>query len=195
VATVFLQGCPWDCLYCHNPDLIDPRRPGSVPWGEVLALLERRRGLLDGLVLSGGEPTRQDLTAAVGQVKALGFAVGLHTMGAYPQRLSKLLPLLDWVGFDVKAAPGQVEAITRRPGSSALMARSLGLVLASGVDCQVRTTWGPGALSRSEAEAAQDWARGRGASNLVLQAVRLEGTRPEFAQAWAAGQEGRVGGH
>jgi pyruvate formate lyase activating enzyme len=186
VATVFCQGCPWDCLYCHNPDLIDPRRPGTVPWADVAELLGRRRGLLDGVVFSGGEPTRQDLRAAIGQVKALGFGVGLHTMGAYPRRLAQLLPLVDWVGFDVKAAPSGLEAICRARGAARTTETSLDLLLASGVDYQIRTTWGPGVLNRGEAERARDWARARGAVDPVLQTVRTEGTRSEFAAAYGA---------
>jgi pyruvate formate lyase activating enzyme len=186
VATVFLQGCPWDCVYCHNPDLIDPRRPGTIPWDDVLAFLADRRGLLDGLVFSGGEPTRQDLTGAVAQVRALGFKVGLHTMGAYPSRLARLLPLLDWVGFDVKAAPGRLESIVRRPGAGRTMARSLDLLLASGVDHQLRTTWGPGVQTAAEAAAAQDWVSRRGGGQVVLQPVRPDGARPEFVQRFQA---------
>ena len=62
-ATVFLQGCPWNCFYCHNRDLIPARTPGRVAWEEVRALLRRRRGLLDGVVLTGGEALRQDALA------------------------------------------------------------------------------------------------------------------------------------
>ncbi|MDR1799470.1 MAG: anaerobic ribonucleoside-triphosphate reductase activating protein, partial [Bifidobacteriaceae bacterium] len=175
-----LQGCPWDCLYCHNPELIDPRRPGTLAWDEVLAFLETRRGLLDGVVFSGGEATRQDLRAACGQVKALGFGVGLHTMGAYPRRLAEVLPLADWVGFDIKGPPGAVERIVGRRGVQPKVAVSLRLLLASGVDYQVRTTWGPGVLSRAEAEAALAWAHRQGVADPVLQLVRVEGTRPSF---------------
>jgi pyruvate formate lyase activating enzyme len=185
-ATVFLQGCPWNCLYCHNPDLIDPRRPGSVAWSEVIDLLHRRAGLLDAVVFSGGEPTRQDLRDAIVQVKDLGFDVGLHTMGAYPRRLAALLDLVDWVGFDVKATPAMVAAITRTAGSARTMTRSLDLVIASGVPYQVRTTWGPGVMDRAQAEAVRDWARRRGAVDPVLQDVRRDGTRPEFAAKFAA---------
>jgi pyruvate formate lyase activating enzyme len=186
-ATVFAQGCPWDCLYCHNPDLIDPRRPGGISWGAVIDLLARRRGLLDGLVFSGGEPTRQDLRDAIVQVKAMGFGVGLHTMGAFPGRLAQVLPLVDWVGFDVKARPADLAAITRRAGADRTMTESLDLLLASGVAYQVRTTWGPGVMSRADAEAVQAWARGRGAVDPVLQAVRPDGARPDFAAALARG--------
>ena len=86
VATAFLQGCPWRCTYCHNAAILDPRAPGTVPWRDVLDLLARRHGLLDGLVFSGGEPTRQARpvpTAARGA--CAGFGVGLHTVGHVPE--------------------------------------------------------------------------------------------------------------
>lgn len=106
VATVFLQGCPWDCGYCQNPDSRDARTPGRVDWADVLGLLRRRRGLLDGVVFSGGEATRQPaLEEAMRQVRELGFGVGLHTAGPYPGRLERVLPLVDWLGLDVKALP------------------------------------------------------------------------------------------
>jgi pyruvate formate lyase activating enzyme len=185
VATVFAQGCPWDCVYCHNPDLIDPRATGAMAWEEVLDLLRRRRGLLDAVVFSGGEPTRQDLAPAIADARALGFGVGLHTSGAYPKRLAALLPLVDWVGFDVKALPSEVDSITRVTASSSKMVRSLDLLLASGTDYQVRTTWGPGVMARREAERVRDWARRRGARDPVLQEVRTAGARPDFAEAFA----------
>ena len=59
VASLFLQGCPWACPYCQNAAIIDPRVPGVVAWDAVERLLARRRGLLDGVVFSGGEATRQ----------------------------------------------------------------------------------------------------------------------------------------
>ena len=107
-ATVFLQGCPWNCFYCHNQALIPVRVPGLVAWQEVRDLLARRRRLLDGVVFTGGEALRQDALAdAAAEVRRAGFAVGLHTAGAYPRRLADVLAtgLVDWVGLDVKALP------------------------------------------------------------------------------------------
>ena len=64
-ASLFLQGCPWACPYCHNSAIIDPRIPGVVAWGALEDLLARRRGLLDGVVFSGGEATRQIALGAI----------------------------------------------------------------------------------------------------------------------------------
>ena len=73
-AVVFCQGCPWRCGYCHNPHLIPPRAAAALEWDDVLAFLERRRGLLDAVVFSGGEPTAQrGLAAAMREARALAY--------------------------------------------------------------------------------------------------------------------------
>lgn len=141
-AVVFCQGCPWRCGYCHNPHLLPLRSPVPAPcWEDVLAFLEKRRGLLDAVVFSGGEPTlHAGLADAMKAVRARGFGIGLHTAGIYPVRLASLLPLVDWVGFDMKAPFEDYEDITRTPHSGLRARRSLEILLASGVACQVRTT-------------------------------------------------------
>ena len=120
-ATVFLQGCPWRCPYCHNPGL-QATAPceggvgdgaGEVSWAGFVDLLGRRRGLLDGVVFTGGEPTmHRGLGAAIDEVHVLGFDVGLHTSGCYPEALGRILDdhRPDWIGLDVKADPRDAEA-------------------------------------------------------------------------------------
>jgi len=194
VATVFLQGCPWQCTYCHNPSLIDPRGPAATDWSAVTELLGRRRGLLDGVVFSGGEPTRQiALGAAMAAVRERGFGVGLHTGGAYPSRLRAVLGLVDWVGLDIKATPAQFERITRRPGSATPAYRSLELVLESGVDLQVRTTVDPTVMTEDDVRELSAHLAGLGVREHVLQRVRPDGTTPEYAAALAAARPLPVG--
>ena len=158
-ATVFLQGCPWNCFYCHNPALIDPRAEGAYSWSDVLDLLCDRIGLLDGVVFSGGEPTLQRaLLPAMDIVRSLGFRVGLHTGGAYPGLLAQALPHVDWVGLDIKALPRGYDAVTGRPHSAENAWRSLELVLGNRLlragsdrplDLEVRTTVHPAAIDDS----------------------------------------------
>lgn len=144
-AVVFCQGCPWRCRYCHNVHLLPARAEHLIPWAEIRAFLQSRRGLLDAVVFSGGEPTLQSgLAAAMREVRDLGFKVGLHTAGIYPRRLRRLLPLLDWVGLDIKAMPADYPAITGVPGSGERAWESLGILLAAEVPLQVRTTPLPG---------------------------------------------------
>ena len=112
-AVVFLQGCPLACPYCQNEAILDPKVPGAVPWSQVEALLARRAGLLDGVVLTGGEALRQaGVVDAARRVREMGFGVGLHTAGVYPRALAKILPHTDWVGIDVKAMPDGYAAAT-----------------------------------------------------------------------------------
>jgi pyruvate formate lyase activating enzyme len=151
VATIFCQGCPWSCGYCHNPHLIPPEGPGRIDWATVRRFIESRRGLLDGVVFSGGEPTLQAaLPEAIAQVRALGFRIGLHSGGPYPARFARLLPLLDWVGFDVKAAFDDYARITGVSGSGDRARESLTMLVASGVACDVRTTVQPGLLDAAD---------------------------------------------
>lgn len=190
VATAFLQGCPWRCAYCHNAAILDTRTPGAVPWSAVRELLDRRHGLLDGVVFSGGEPTRQPgLLDAVRRVKADGYLVGLHTGGAYPARLAALLPYVDWVGFDVKAPAHLYRAITRAGGPTTAAERafaSLRLVLEAGVDVTVRTTVDPTVLTDDDVRELTDTLFAMGVPEHVLQQVRTEGTTPEYRAALAA---------
>jgi pyruvate formate lyase activating enzyme len=143
-AVVFCQGCPWRCSYCHNPELLDARAAPRLAWEEVLRFLRGRRGLLDGVVFSGGEPLLQAaLPAALAEVRALGFQTALHTGGMYPERLAEVLPLLDWVGLDVKAPWHRLDGLTASRNSAARVLDSLLRVMVSGVAYECRTTWSP----------------------------------------------------
>ena len=127
-AVVFCQGCPWRI----------------IPWTELISFLARRKGLLDGVVFSGGEPTMQPgILEAVCTVKAMGFKVGIHTAGPYPEVLESLLPYLDWIGMDLKAPFEDYELITGIPDSGRAARISADMVINSGIAHQFRTTVHP----------------------------------------------------
>jgi pyruvate formate lyase activating enzyme len=144
-CVVFLAGCNFDCPYCHNPQLTgDPgRRPAAVAAAEVFAFLDERRGLLDGVVISGGEPTLSpDLPDFCARVKSLGYPVKLDTNGSRPQMLTRLIRegLVDYVAMDIKTDPERYEVgIAGRCDSSALLA-SIHVIMGSGLDYEFRTT-------------------------------------------------------
>jgi pyruvate formate lyase activating enzyme len=182
-AVVFAQGCPWNCLYCHNPHLLTAGE-GSVPWDEVMAFLGTRVNLLDGVVFSGGEPTVQAaLTDAIADVRKLGFRVGLHTGGPNPARLAEILPLVDWVGFDVKAPFAEYERITRVPGSGDRALESLRALVASGVAYEVRTTVHPDLLGGEDLERLSVELAEEGVARWAVQAYRPDGAREGLADA------------
>lgn len=175
-AVVFLQGCPWACGYCHNPHLLPARGAAPGDWEGVRAFLGRRRGLLDGVVFSGGEPTRQEgLADALREVRALGFQTGLHTSGAFPGRLREVLPLLDWVGMDLKAPFDAYDAVTGVPASGAKARESAGLLAAGGVAHEFRTTVHPLLHSEESLLRLAEDLRALGARRWFLQEFRREG--------------------
>jgi pyruvate formate lyase activating enzyme len=177
-AVVFCQGCPWRCGYCHNPHLIPARGENEIPWDDVLAFLHRRQGLLDGVVFSGGEPTLQpELADAMRAVRALGFKIGLHTGGAYPRRLTEVLPLIDWVGLDAKAPFADYARITGVAGSGAPALASLESVLASGAAHEIRTTVHPALLADADVVSLAQDLSARGVKRYVIQPFRSQGCK------------------
>lgn len=147
-AVVFTQGCNWRCPWCHNKGLLALRpQPGALDAQEVLVRLERRRGKLDGVVVTGGEPTLQaDLEPFLRKVRALGFRTKLDTNGSNPRILSRLLAeeLLDFVAMDLKAPlPRYSEAAGVAVDTEAFR-ECLALLRGSRVPHHLRTTRWPG---------------------------------------------------
>ena len=139
-AVLFLQGCGFRCQYCHNGHLADVRAKGQIAWSSIREFLQSRQGLLDAIVFSGGEPTVQRaLLPAIDEAKALGFKVGLHTTGASPLMLARVLPKLDWVGFDIKGLTEDYAYITGVDAGNKCW-QSLRLLLNADIDYEVRTT-------------------------------------------------------
>lgn len=145
-AVIFVAGCPWRCFYCHNPHL--QQRHARYDWTEVCEWLQSRRGLLDGVVFSGGEPLSEiQLPQMMETVRAMGFKIALHSAGVYPERLAAVLPLVDWIGLDIKTnAPGY-DALTGRVRSHTPADISLQILLDAHCEFECRTTWSPAWLS------------------------------------------------
>jgi pyruvate formate lyase activating enzyme len=184
-AVVFCQGCPWRCAYCHNPHLVASDGPESHDWAAIVRWLDTRKGLLDAVVFSGGEPTAQGaLGIAMDAVRALGFEVGLHTGGAYPRRLAEVLPHAGWIGLDVKAPPSGYAAVTGARGSASAAFASLDLVLAAGKPYEVRTTVHPSVTSTDALERLAGNLASRGVTRWVLQPFRPTGcAHPDLVAA------------
>ncbi len=143
-CTVFLAGCDLRCPFCHNAELIDGIAPAVMEDGELLAFLEKRRGLLDGVCFTGGEPLlRKDLPELIAKIRTLGYAVKLDTNGTHPAALKALLDagLLDYAAMDIKNDPARyaatcgLETMDLSP-----VLESVALLKASGIDFEFRTT-------------------------------------------------------
>ncbi|MFA0811148.1 anaerobic ribonucleoside-triphosphate reductase activating protein [Microbulbifer epialgicus] len=174
-AVVFCQGCPWRCRYCHNSELLPARAPSAYDWDQILVFLAGRRGLLDAVVFSGGEPTAQStLETAIAQVRELGFKVGLHTAGIYPRRLRRLIPCLDWVGLDIKALPENYPAITGVEGSGMAPWQCVELLAEAETPLQVRLTRHPRLTSDDEVTQIRKNLRKYGINHLEVQRCNSE---------------------
>ena len=175
-AVVFCQGCPWRCGYCHNPHLIPRDSAEKLAWPAVMDFLRRRRGLLDAVVFSGGEPTLQEgLSQAIAEVRRLGFRIGLHTGGTYPLRLKESLTLLDWVGMDIKADFADYARVTGTPRSGDKALESARLLLESGIAHEFRTTVHPLYHTAEGLLQLAGTLRDLGVRNYVLQEFRAQG--------------------
>ncbi len=177
-TVIFLQGCPWRCVYCQNVHLQSGVPTDSLPWEEVMNLLRDRLGFIDGVIFSGGEPLVQSgLAAGIKEVKSLGLKVGIHTSGALPEKFAQVVNLLDWVGFDVKNLFSDYQTITMVPGSGDSALESLKILLASRVDFEVRMTVHPLMSVDAVTEAMREVAS-LGVKNAALQKCRDENENP-----------------
>ena len=150
-CVAFVRGCDLDCFYCHNRELLSPGE-GELTSGEVLDFLRRRQGLLDGIVVSGGEPTLySDLTDFLKQVKALGFQVKLDTNGQHPKVVQALMQqrLVDYVAVDWKALPQHCLEVTGREDAWEKARQTILLLMDEKTAFEARTTLYPG-LTRGE---------------------------------------------
>ncbi len=143
-CTVFLQGCNFRCPFCHNTDLLPREGEELMSVEELLRFLRSRRGLLDGVCITGGEPTMQaGLADLMREIKALGYAVKLDTNGSRPAVLRSIVEagLADYVAMDVKHAPHGYGAITglEKPDLASIE-ESLRFLLSDKVDYELRTT-------------------------------------------------------
>lgn len=152
-VVAFLQGCPWRCPFCYNQTLQDFKAEGNASWYNLVHLLEHRKGVVDGVVFSGGEPLMQtNLAEAMEIVRNMGFEVGMHTGGYNPEALEKVISKLSWIGFDIKAPfdAEKYKIATGGFGDVEKIKQSLDIVIKSGVNFECRTTCDPRILDTDD---------------------------------------------
>lgn len=142
-AVVFTAGCNLRCPFCHNPELVTGTPAEAFTEDEVLVHLHARRGKLDGLVVTGGEPLlHAGLPAFLNRVKEAGFLVKLDTNGTLPGALAPVLDerLVDFVAMDIKAPPSKYAQLAGTAVDPAAIRESIRLIRAAGIDHIFRTT-------------------------------------------------------
>jgi pyruvate formate lyase activating enzyme len=144
-AIVFTQGCNFRCRYCHNPELVYPHLfTEPVPEEEIYAFLKRRQGTLEGVVVSGGEPTlHEDLPRFLADLKKMGYKTKIDTNGSRPDVLAHLIneQLVDFIAMDLKAPLEKYALITGKDTNSAIIKNSIDLIRKSGLLHEFRTTY------------------------------------------------------
>ncbi len=144
-AVLFTRGCNFRCPYCHNPELVDPLRyVEPVPDGEVFAFLESRVGRLDGVVVTGGEPTlHPDLPDFLQRIRRLGFFMKLDTNGSNPDMIEELIEtkMLDYIAIDVKSAPDSYARVSGAHADIDAVRRCIELAISSGLPHELRMTF------------------------------------------------------
>ena len=144
-CTVFLPGCNLRCPYCHNASLVLPQRccPGSISPEALLRFLEKRAGLLEGVCITGGEPTlHRELPALLRQIRQLGYLTKRDTNGSNPRMLSSLLEegLLDYVAMDIKNSPARYRETCGGADIFPQARESAAMLMESGIEYEFRTT-------------------------------------------------------
>ncbi len=163
-STVFFGGCTFRCPYCHNADLV--LRPETIPTMAAdgfLSYLDGRKGWLEAVCFTGGEPLlHDDLEDLIRVVRERGLKVKVDTNGSFPDRLEALLALglVDWVALDVKAALERYREVTRSEVDVEKIVRSADLLRAAGVRTTFRTTVVPGLVGREDVVKIGEWLRG-----------------------------------
>lgn len=144
-CVLFLAGCNFDCPYCHNPGLVKEYKECSsyIREEEIYNFLEERKGFLDGVVISGGEPTLQkDLADLCGRIKEMGYSIKLDTNGSMPDHLKQLLDrdLVDYIAMDIKTDPLNYDPLIKKDYNPEDLLYSISAIMGSGSDYEFRTT-------------------------------------------------------
>lgn len=186
-AVVFVPGCNMDCWYCHNRSLwgeenrIDP--------ADIDAFLNKRQGFIDGVVITGGEPTLQhDLKEYVLHIKDKGYLVKLDTNGLRPNVVKKLLPHIDYIAMDLKAPPGEISRVVSLDIDENKIWQTADMIMDSNMDYEFRTTMMP---MLSEDDIVRIAQRISSAKKYALQQYRktgLKGALPNPLSAAAVAQ-------
>lgn len=143
-AIVFTQGCNFRCSYCHNPELVNPKfflEP--IPKKKIFSFLEKRKGKLDAVEITGGEPTLQpDLIDFLKQIKKMDYLLKIDSNGSNPEVIKRAieLKLVDYIAMDVKAPLERYQEITNSNVDTNKIKRTIELIMNSEVDYEFRTT-------------------------------------------------------
>jgi len=176
-SVVFLTGCPFRCPYCHNHELVNSKGVEVSP--EQVASELSENYLIDGVCITGGEPTMQsDLVGLLKELRERDLSVKLDTNGYYPERLERLVEFVDYVAIDFKTSPKKYGSLTGKKDAWNRVEKSLKLLNEIEVSWEIRTTVVPTLVWKNELREIADTIRNAGikADRIVLQQFNNENT-------------------
>ena len=161
-CTIFTFGCNFHCSYCHNPELIvDDGRP-EIKEGEILEFLKNRKDFLDGVCITGGEPSlNKDLPEFISKIKKLGFFVKLDTNGSNPEMLKELIEKksVNYIAMDIKAPLEFYESVANVKVNKDDIQKSVDLIKKM-EEYEFRITVVPGLFNEKQAKLIGEWLKG-----------------------------------
>ena len=162
-CTVFTYGCNFRCDFCHNALLVTEENSDNISEDEFFSFLKKRQGILDGVCITGGEPTLQpDLREFIIKVKSLGYAVKLDTNGTNPRLLKSLIEekILDYVAMDIKHSPAKYNSICGCEVDIDAIKESVSVIIESGIEHEFRTTTVREHHCADDFRAISEWIKG-----------------------------------
>ncbi len=184
-TVLFLNGCNFRCPYCHNPDLVNGRKiPNEVSWSRLAFFLSRRKGWIDGVSISGGEPTlNPELPELCRKIKGIDMLVKVDTNGSRPRAIKELLKrgLVDHISMDIKTSLAKYPEVALRPVDMDSIVESIETIMACGIEHEFRCTVVPGLIEYRDLESIASMLEG--AEALILQQFRPEKTLDPDYQA------------
>ena len=142
-CTLFMEGCNFRCPFCHNAQLVNKTNNNIIPWDDVLAFLNRRKGIMDAVVITGGEPTlMDDLEDKIIQIKKIGYEVKLDTNGTNPKLIKKLVNknLIDYIAMDIKGSLDNYNDVSGTNVNLKNIQETISFLINSNIDYEFRTT-------------------------------------------------------
>ena len=161
-AIIWTAGCNFRCPFCYNRDLVFGQIE-TIPEEEVLSFLEKRKGLLEGFVISGGEPLMQkDIVQFAEKVKKLGYIIKIDTNGMYPNKLRELIDkkLVDYIAMDIKAPKNKYDNLSGVKTDIKKIEKSIEIIRNSSLDYEFKTTFAPNLLTKEDIISIAKWLEG-----------------------------------
>lgn len=163
-AIIFTQGCNLRCFYCQNPELVLPEKFAQpIAQEEIFTFLEKRKGLIDAVEFSGGEPLLQDgLIDTIEKIKIMGYLIKIDTNGTIPDILNEILKtrLADYIAMDIKSSLKNYENIAKVKVDINAITESINIIMENAPDYEFRTTVVKGFHNKDEIEKIGSLVRG-----------------------------------